>query len=208
MPVDREARPGLWAAPRPPLAVGLLVALALVAICTGVIYPLKQVTAVASLGVVYLVGVVIVSAFWGLWLGLATSVLSAAAFNFFHLPPVGHFTIADSRNWVALAAFFVAAVATSTISERARQRTVEAERRRAEADLTAEMAQLLLAGPGVRDGLALIGRRLAQVFSLAWASIELEEVRGDSRRTAIPLQAGARRVGTLLIPAGLAPRLQ
>ena len=36
-----------------------------------------------------------------------TASLSAAAFNFFHIPPVGRFTIADARNWVALAAFFV-----------------------------------------------------------------------------------------------------
>ena len=115
--------------------VGVVTAVALVAVCTGIIYPLKQVTAVSSLGVVYLLGVVVVSAFWGVWLGVATSLLSAAAFNFFHLPPVGQFTIADSRNWVALGAFFVAALATSWVSEFARHRAAEAERRRAEADL-------------------------------------------------------------------------
>ena len=56
-----------------------------------------------SLSVVYLPAVLLVSAYWGLPLGIATSVLSAAAFNFFHIPPVGRFTISDSRNWVALA---------------------------------------------------------------------------------------------------------
>ena len=155
---------------------------------TGLVYPLKQVTAVSSLGVVYLLAVVIVSAFWGAWLGIATAVMSAAAFNFFHLPPVGRFTIADSRNWIAVATFFVAAIVTSTVSERARSRAIEAERRRAEADLTAEMAQLLLARSGVDDALALIGRRLAQMFELPWATIALGEQRGDARRTAIPLR--------------------
>jgi K+-sensing histidine kinase KdpD len=52
--------------------------IALVAISTGLVYPLKQVTSVLSLGVVYLLAVVIVSAFWGAWLGIATAVLSAA----------------------------------------------------------------------------------------------------------------------------------
>ncbi len=116
---------------RPPIIVGVMTAVALVAVCTGIIYPLKQVTAVSSLGVVYLLGVVVVSAFWGVWLGVATSLLSAAAFNFFHLPPVGQFTIADSRNWVALGAFVVVALATSWVSEFARHREAEAERRRA-----------------------------------------------------------------------------
>jgi two-component system, OmpR family, sensor histidine kinase KdpD len=192
---------------RPPAVLGVLVAIALVGICTGVVYPLKQVTSVASLGVVYLVGVVIVSAFWGLWLGLVTSVLSAAAFNFFHIPPVGRFTIADSRNWVALAAFFVAAVATSTVSERARGRAIEAERRRSEADLTAEIAQLLLARTGVEDALGLLGRRLAQIFELPWASIALGEAGGDDRRLAIPLSARGRRLGTLVVPASVPSRV-
>ena len=107
---------------RPPVLAGVITAVALVAACTGIVYPLKQVTSVSSLGVVYLLGVVVVSAFWGVWLGVATSLLSAAAFNFFHIPPVGQFTIADSRNWVALAAFFVAALATSWVSELARHR--------------------------------------------------------------------------------------
>jgi two-component system, OmpR family, sensor histidine kinase KdpD len=189
---------------RPPLLVGALTAAVLVTVCTALVYPLKHLTTVSSLGVVYLLGVVVVSTFWGLWLGVAMSVVSAAAFNFFHLPPVDQFTIADSRNWVALGTFLVAAVATSTVSEVARRRAAEAERRRGEADLTAEMAQLLLAG-GVSDALALIGQRLASVFELPWASVHEEDVTGDDRREAIPVGAGERRLGTLVIPAGLPP---
>jgi two-component system, OmpR family, sensor histidine kinase KdpD len=188
---------------RPPLGTGLLAIVALVGLCTGLLYPLKQLTAVSSLGVVYLMGVVVVSAFWGVWLGIATSILSAAAFNFFHLPPVGRFTIADSRNWVALGAFFVAALAASSVSELARLRAAEADRRRAEADLMAEIAQLLLARAGVTESLALIGQRVAAVFELAWATIALEEAHGDRRRQAIPFHAGQHRFGTLLVPAGL-----
>lgn len=188
---------------RPPLLAGMVVTVVLVAVCTGAVYPLKQLTSVSSLGVVYLLGVVVVSTFWGLRLGVAMSVLSAAAFNFFHLPPVGRFTIADSRNWVALGTFLVAAVAASSVSEVARLRAVEADRRRAEADLTAEMAQLLLARSGVSDALALIGQRLAVMFELPWASLSLDEVSGDARREAIALFAGERRLGTLVIPAEL-----
>jgi two-component system, OmpR family, sensor histidine kinase KdpD len=186
---------------------GVLAAIASVAVCTGLVYPLKQITSVASLGVVYLLGVVVVSAVWGLSLGLFTSLLSAAAFNFFHLPPVAHFTISDSRNWVALGAFLVAAAATSTVSDRARVRALEAEARRAEADLTAEMARLLLGRTDVQGALAMIGRRLAQLFELPSAAIELTELTPDPRRQAIALVAGERRLGTLLVPAGLAPQV-
>ena len=60
-----------------------------------------------ALGVVYLLAVLLVSSVWGTVLGLATALISAAAFNSFHLPPAGRFTIAEGENWVALIVFFV-----------------------------------------------------------------------------------------------------
>ena len=188
---------------RPPLAAGALIAITLVALCTAAVYPLKHVTSVASLGVVYLFGVVVVSAFWGLWLGVATSVLSAAAFNFFHLPPVGRFSLNSGSEWVALGAFFVAGLATSSVGELARRRAREADRRRTEADLTSEIAQLLLAQAGVPDALALIGRRLATLFELPSATISLGDVIADPRRQTIPLRTTTRTLGSLVIPADL-----
>jgi two-component system, OmpR family, sensor histidine kinase KdpD len=187
---------------RPPLMAGVLATIVLVAVCTALIYPLKQLTTVSSLGVVYLLGVVVIATFWGRALGLVMAVLSAAAFNFFHLPPVGRFTIADSRNWVALGTFFVAAILSSGVSEVARRRALEAELRRAEADLTAEMAHLLLRG-GIRDGLALIGSRLTAVFELPWATVTRDEVHPEVRRETIALRAESRMLGTLIVPARL-----
>ena len=143
-------RPGTLRATRPALGLGVAAAVLSVAAATAAIYPLKSIAPAVSLSVVYLPAVLLVSAYWGLPLGLATSLLSAAAFNFFHLPPVGRFTIADSRNWVALAAFMLVAVVVSTMAELARSRALEADRRRAEADLAAALARELLAGSETR----------------------------------------------------------
>src|ERR1039458_1611056 len=99
----------LLATEPPPRRAGVLVAVLAVAVCTLLVYPLKQIAPVVSLGVVYLLAVLVVSAVWGAWLGVFTAVLSAAAFNFFHLPPVGHFEIRSSENWVALITVGVAA---------------------------------------------------------------------------------------------------
>src|ERR1039458_9873707 len=93
----------------PPRRAGLIVGLLSVALCTLIIYPLKHVAPVVSLGVVYLPAVLVVSITWGGWLGIATAVISAAAFNFFHLPPLLHFEIRGSSNWVALVTFLVVA---------------------------------------------------------------------------------------------------
>ncbi len=50
-----------------------------------------------SLGVVYLLAVLFVSTYWGLGLGLFTALLSALAFNFFHVLPTGRLTVAMAR---------------------------------------------------------------------------------------------------------------
>src|SRR5436189_1748249 len=48
-------------------------------------------------------------------------------FNFFFLPPFHTFTSADPQNWVALAAFFITALAVGQLSARAKRRAEEAE---------------------------------------------------------------------------------
>ncbi|HEV3094342.1 MAG TPA: DUF4118 domain-containing protein [Solirubrobacteraceae bacterium] len=194
---------GFLLTPEPPSKrVGALVALALVALCTLVVYPLKQAAPVVSLGVVYMLAVVVVSVTWGMRLGVATSVGSALAFNFFHIPPVGRLTIASSENWVALIAFLVVALLASSVAEVTRARSREAAERRREADLAAEMARLLLGGRRLAEDLPTVSARLAQVLDLSSAAIELDSVEGDERRLAFPLREGPRRLGTLLVPAG------
>jgi len=191
----------LLATEPPPRRTGVFVAVAAVALCTLVIYPLKEIAAVVSLGVVYLLAVLVVSAVWGAWLGVFTAVLSAAAFNFFHLPPVGQFDVRGSSNWVALIAFLVAAVLVSSIAEVTRARARDAEARRREADLAAEMARLLLRGDNLAEALPTAAARLAHALELSSAAIEMEAIEGDERRVAFPLREGTTRLGTLLVGA-------
>ena len=192
----------LLASEPPPRRVGAIVALLAVALSTLIVYPLAHVAPVVSLSVVYLPAVLVVSVAWGGWLGIATAVLSAAAFNFFHLPPVGHFTLRDSGDWVALAAFLVVAMLASSVAEVTRARTRDAEERRQEANLAAEMARLLLRGDNLAEALPTAAARLAQTLELSSAAIEMDAVEGDARRIAFPLREGSNRLGTLLVGAG------
>ncbi len=186
----------------PSRRVGLLIAIAGVALSTLIIYPLKSIAPVVSLGVVYLPAVLLISATWGALLGSVTAVLSAAAFNYFHLPPVGQFTISDSSNWVALITFLVVALLASSVADVTRARTRDAEERRREADLAAEMARLLLRGNSLQEALPTAAARLAQALELSSASIVMEAVEGDERTIAFALREGPRRLGTLLVGSG------
>ena len=180
----REARP------RP--ALGVAVAVAAVAVATIAIYPLKSLAPTLSLSVVYLPAVLLISAYWGVLLGFLTSLLSAAALNYFHLPPIGRLSLSDHRDWVALAAFVTVSVVVSAMAELARSRELEVERRRGEADLAAALARELLAGSDTRTALGATARRVAEALAIPSAAIELGVSDGDERR---------------IVPRGLNPEL-
>jgi two-component system sensor histidine kinase KdpD len=186
--------------PEPSPLAGALVALLAVAAVTGLVYALREVMPAASTGVLYMLAVLLVSSHWGLWLGLATSVVSALAFNFSHIPPTHQLDIADPEHLVALGAFLVAAVVASTLADRARARASEAEQRRREADLTAEMARLLLGSGSTTESLAAVGRRIAEAYGLSSVEVDLDWRGSDDRRRALPLVVSGERAGTMLIP--------
>ena len=167
---------------------------------TGLVYALREVMPAASTGVLYMLAVLLVSSQWGLWLGLATSVVSALAFNFSHIPPTHRLDVADPENLVALGAFLVAAVVTSTLADRARARASEAEQRRREADLTAEMARLLLGSSTTSESLTAVGRRIGDAYGLSEVEVDVEWRGSDDRRRALPLVVNGERAGTMLIP--------
>jgi two-component system sensor histidine kinase KdpD len=174
-----------------------------VGLTTALVFPLRTVAPVVSLGVVYLVGVLLISTVWGAWLGVLTAIASALAFNYFHIPPTGRFTIAESENWVALVVFLIVAVIGSSVAQVARARAAEADQRRREADLAAEMARLLLRGNVLAESLPAAAQRLAAALNLPSAAIDLAPVEGDEQHVAFPLREGTTQLGTLVVPAGL-----
>jgi K+-sensing histidine kinase KdpD len=93
-----------------------LLSLAAVAVVTGVIFALKPVAPVLSLGVLYLFAVLPVAVLWGLPYAVGVSVVSMLAFNFFFLPPTHTLQLHDSENWVALAVYLVTALAVSQLA--------------------------------------------------------------------------------------------
>lgn len=191
---------------RPARSLGAVVAALTVAACTALIYPLGHIAPTLSLSVVYLPAVLLVATLWGLPLGLLTALLSAAAFNFFHIPPVGRFTIANSRNWVALAAFVVVAAVTGVVAEIARSRSLEAERGRREADLTAALARELLGGVETERALAGTAHRIAVALGFASAGLLLGAHEPPDRRRGIALSdATGAQIATLIVPRDIDP---
>src|SRR5258708_3248369 len=68
----------------------------------------------------YLLAVLGVSTIWGLAVSVFMSLAATLTYNYFFLPPVGTFAVADPQNWAALVTFLVTSVIASDLSSRAR----------------------------------------------------------------------------------------
>jgi two-component system, OmpR family, sensor histidine kinase KdpD len=122
-----------------------------------------------------LVGILLVAANWGLRHSIYLSILSAAAFNFFFLPPVLTFTVGDGRNWVALFAFLVTGIVASQLAERARREATISRRRQREAERLYEFSQQMLVTGNVIDLLNVLPQMIAVTFNLAGAAVYLRQ---------------------------------
>ena len=117
---------------------------AAVAVATGLVYALRPITPTLSLGVVYTLAVLATAVLFGLGYAIAVALASMLAFNFLFLAPVGTLTLADGRNWTALAVYVATAIVASELATRARRRAAEAEQRERETAVLADIAAALL----------------------------------------------------------------
>jgi two-component system sensor histidine kinase KdpD len=84
---------------------------------------------VENVDMVFLTAIVGVAVRYGLWPSLLASVASALTYNFFFLPPLYTFTIADPHNIAAFALFTLVAIIVSHVAARGRMQAVAAQAR-------------------------------------------------------------------------------
>src|SRR5438874_4665892 len=128
-----------------------------------------------TVALTFLLAVLIVSANWGLTVAVFMSFVAALAFNFFFLPPIGTFTIAEAQNWVALFAFLFTAVVASNLSERVRREAREADERRRDVERLYSFSQQLLVTENVVELLNAIPRHLLETFGASQAAVYVSD---------------------------------
>ena len=127
----------------------------------------------ATVSTTFLLIVLLVAATARLRVAVATSVAAMLCLNFFFLPPVGTFTIADPQNWVALFAFLAASLVASNLSAVARARTQEAIDRRDELARLFDLSRDVLMMTDSREAIATLARSIARRFDLEYVAIAL-----------------------------------
>jgi two-component system sensor histidine kinase KdpD len=127
-----------------------------------------------TVGFTFLVAVLVISAAWGLRYAIFTAILASVAYNFFFLPPLFRFFIADSQNWVALSAFLLTGVLASQLSERARRGMLYADQRRREVEKLYAFSQQLWLSDNVFELLNTIPKHVVDSFQVSGAALYLE----------------------------------
>ena len=121
-----------------------------VAVALGVGEVIQPWLGIENVDLVFLTAVVGVAVRYGLWPSIFASVAASLCYNFFFLPPIYTFTIADPTNVVAFFFFIVIAIIVSNVAARVRTQAVAAiGRARATESLYAFSRKL--AGVGTLD---------------------------------------------------------
>ena len=143
----------------------ILIALGLIAAVTFICFRVVPVNATTA-GFFYLVAILTIATVGGLVESTIASVVAMLCFNYFFLPPIGTFTIADPQNWVALFTFLATSLTASRLSARAKRRTKEVLERQSEMERLYSLSRALLLADTTRSMATQIVHQIAQVFEL------------------------------------------
>lgn len=113
-------------------AFGYVAAVCGVAFVTLVLAPFHARVNSTAIALALLLVVLIVATIFGSRPALLASFLGVLCFNFFFLPPLYTFSIAEPQNWIAFASFLATALVAGQLSSYARRRAEESERQRIE----------------------------------------------------------------------------
>jgi two-component system sensor histidine kinase KdpD len=120
----------------------------------------------ATVSLAFLLVVLATATVGRLWAAIVVSIAAMLTLNFFFLPPLGTFTIADPQNWIALFAFLVVAVIASNLSAAAQARTSEAIASRNEVTRLFDLTRDVLLTTETAGAIDALARHVARRFEL------------------------------------------
>lgn len=154
--------------------VGVAVSLAVIA---GIILFYRHFLHVnqTTVALSFLLAILAVSAVWGMAVSVFMSVLAMLSFNYFFLPPVGTFTVADPQNWVALLAFLITSITGSQFSSRIRKEADAAHLRGREVERLYRFSRQLLGEGNVIQLMNAIPDYIVESFEAGAAELFLPQ---------------------------------
>jgi two-component system sensor histidine kinase KdpD len=140
--------------------------LVLVALALGIALVLREMLNVASVALTFLTAVQIVAVAFGLWPALLASFASMLLYNFFFLPPLYTFTIAEPENVVTLFFFAVTALIGSNLTSHVRAQAIIARQRARATEELYQFSRKLAGAPDLDDLLWAAVSQIARMLKV------------------------------------------
>ncbi len=128
-------------------------ALASVALAVAVGEGLNALLNLPNLSMVFLLAVLACAARFGLWSAIAASFLSFLAYNFFFIPPVYTFTVAEPQELLSLLVFLLVAILTGSLAGRVHDQAEAVRQRAHNTELLYDFSRKLSAAAKLDDAL-------------------------------------------------------
>jgi len=148
-----------------------------VAAALGIALLISQFVDLDNISLVFLAAVLASAVRYGAGPSVVAALLSVACYNFFFLPPLYTFTIADPANVVALFFFMIVALLTSSLTARTRTQAVIA---RKEAKTTGELYGFSKKLAGIAKLDDLLWATAHQIASMLKVEVVILTAEGDS----------------------------
>lgn len=170
---ERAGRGRLFSMPTSSLPLvrriaGPVAGLVLPALLTAVLRAAGAGLNLTSQALLFLLTVVGVATLGGVVSALLASLSASLLLNYWFIPPIGRFTIAEPNNALALVVFAIVAVTVATIVDRSQRLARRAASAAAEAEVLSSMAGNILRG---ENAVEVLLERTRQTFGMASAEL-------------------------------------
>ena len=166
-----------------PFAIATLVVLAAIPVAIG----LRELLGVTNIALVFLTAILIGAVLEGLGPSLLACFVAMLAYNFFFLPPLYTFTIAEPENVVALFFFAVVAVIASNLAARVRGQALSARLRARQTDDLYQFSRKLAVAVTLDDLLWATAHQIALMLKVR---VVLLLPQGDDKGGSIAVRGG------------------
>ena len=131
---------------------------------------------VQNIALIYLIPVMLSTAFWGMVPGLLAGFISFLAFNYFFVKPYNTLLVHQSQDLITLVIFIVVSIVISEFVGQARKSAVVAKMKESEATKMYELLSAFSEANNISAVAESLARQLVSTFGFAYCEVETDDL--------------------------------
>lgn len=120
----------------------------------------------ANIALIFLLPVLLNAAVWGLWPAFFAAFLGVLSFDFFFIPPVLSFTVADLRYLISFAVYLAVAVLTASLAARLKQQVLYSKQKEKQTATLYALSKQISSAVDMPSLLDRFSRQLSEILKM------------------------------------------